>query len=234
MNGASKDYLAEAKSYLHEKQIIAVGFDYWFTLVKAKDGERRERTSKITGAPLERVYEVWSELQRNLFRTTRDFVEKFLTNIGISEDSPKYEDLKKKLCDYYDSDAMNCQVYPDVIDTLSYLKKKKYKLGLLSNMHSPYKKSFYRLHLNKFFDAVCFSDEIGAKKPDSSAYHSMIQMLGLPLYRSGILFVGDDPSHDATVPRESENLPALLLDREDKHKEIPYRIQSLADLTNLL
>src|SRR3989344_7477057 len=234
MNGTSKDYLAEAKGYLDKKQIIAVGFDYWFTLVKAKEHGRVERTAKIIGIPLEMVSEAWSELQRISFRTTKVFVEKLLTNIGISEDSPKYEDLKKKLCDYYDSDAMNCQVYPDVINTLSYLKKKKYKLGLLSNMHSPYKKSFYGLNLNKFFDAVCFSDEIGAKKPNSSAYSSMISRLGLPLYRSGILFVGDEPSNDAIVPRESEGVPALLLDRENKHKNIPYRIQSLTDLIDLL
>ena len=108
------------------------------------------------------------------------------------------------------------------------------KLGILSNMHSPYKKSFYGLNLHKFFDVVCFSDEIGAKKPDSSAYNSLIQRLDLPLFNGSILFVGDDPSHDATVPRESEKLPALLLDRENKHKNIPYRIQSLTDLIDLL
>ena len=31
-----------------------------------------------------------------------------------------------------------------------------------------------------------------------------------------------------------QKLPALLLDRENKHKNIPYRIQSLTDLIDLL
>lgn len=231
----SKNYLAESKAYIAEREIIGIVFDNWFTLIEPNEQGRVEKTAAITGIPSYKVHEAWPELQREPFGTTESFVEKLLTNLSISRDSPDHRDIKTRLCDYYDRDAMNCRVYPDVVDTLIYLKE-KYPLGLLSNTHSPYKKPFFQYSLDEFFipKAICFSDEIGARKPESVAYKTAVRKLGLPVFYRSILFVGDDPSNDAIVPRESEDLLAILLDRGNKHEKIPYRILSLTDLKDLL
>lgn len=82
---------------------------------------------------------------------------------------------------------------------LSNLKARKVKLALLSNVAQIFKKPFYDLGLEKYFDSINFSSDIGERKPSVSAYIKATSELGtLP---SDCLFIGDDIKNDYDAPK---------------------------------
>jgi len=107
-------------------------------------------------------------------------------------------------------------LFPDVRIVLDALQKSKMKLGLISNVSSPYKSPFYRLELSQYFDEVFFSCELGMKKPDSAIYETMLARLDvLP---AQVLMIGDSRRNDVEAPR-SMGINALHLDRANNTRD---------------
>lgn len=57
-------------------------------------------------------------------------------------------------------------VFPDAIETLSYLKKKGYKLGIIANQPKGTEERLKNYGLSDFFSLVFSSFEVGLSKPD--------------------------------------------------------------------
>ena len=51
-----------------------------------------------------------------------------------------------------EADIASAELFPDTIPVLERLKEKGIKLGLISNLATPYKKPFFNLGLDKYFD----------------------------------------------------------------------------------
>lgn len=84
----------------------------------------------------------------------------------------------KKFCKIYSS---LFSVNQDVVGLLPVLKKKKYKLVLLSNTNPLHKKYGYE-HLDflKFFDKLILSYEVNAIKPEKEIYKAVESFTGKP------------------------------------------------------
>ncbi len=121
------------------------------------------------------------------------------------------------------------QVYPDVEHTLSQLRAKSLKLGLVSN---GFKKDLDHIlgkfGLEKWFDAVVCIDSCNCAKPDKEIFLYALNELGVKAGEA--LFVGDSVVHDYAGAL-NVGIKPVLIDREGK---IQGRYDKIASLNELL
>jgi len=84
-------------------------------------------------------------------------------------------------------------LFDDTIQVLETLSK-KYKLYLLSNIATPYKECVFNLGIDKYFDKLFFSCDIGHRKPQSEAFEMVIKHSGL--HPKQLLMIGDSQRSD--------------------------------------
>lgn len=89
---------------------------------------------------------------------------------------------------------------------LHFLKRRGYRLGLVSNLASAYKEPLERFELAPLFDAVAFSCDEGVVKPEKQMYLDVCRRLGVE--PSQALFVGDSAANDVAAPEELGMLTA--------------------------
>jgi len=78
---------------------------------------------------------------------------------------------------------------PEVIAALESLRRRGYRLGLLSNAHERDVRAWERSPLRPLLDSVCVSCFVGKAKPDLGAYRVVLDALGVEGSRSA--FVAD-------------------------------------------
>lgn len=122
-----------------------------------------------------------------------------------------------------ETEIASTRLYSETTLALTELKQREIKLGLISNLASPYKKSFFELGLGRYFDEVIFSCEAGLKKPDTRIYQKMVELLRVEPHQA--IMVGNSLQNDFNGPR-AIGMPAILLDRFDSLETIP-KIDSL-------
>jgi 2-haloalkanoic acid dehalogenase type II len=121
------------------------------------------------------------------------------------------------------------QVYSDVEPTLSQLRTKGLKLGLVSNgFKQDLDYVLGEVGLKKWFDAVVCIDSCNCAKPAKEIFLYALDKLGVK--PSEALFVGDSVVHDYEGASNAGIKP-LLIDREGK---IQGRYDKIASLTELL
>ena len=104
----------------------------------------------------------------------------------------------------------------DALSTLTALRDRNIRLGLLSNTHALELRSWNRSPLSHMFDVTAFSHEIGVCKPDPAAYLHVLDRLGVPA--ASAAYVGDGGSNELAGAKEvgfglvvlAEQAPALL------------------------
>ena len=109
-----------------------------------------------------------------------------------------------------EKERASASLYPETRAVLDKLKEQEIRLGLISNLASPYKSPFFNLGLNEYFDEVLFSCDVGLIKPDSRIYQKMIERLGINPAQT--LMTGDKVHADVDGPR-SIGINAVHLDR---------------------
>ena len=108
----------------------------------------------------------------------------------------------------------NVMIYDDVVPTLKELKK-TYKLGLVSN-NTEFAKLILRFFgLEKYFDVVVISYEVGVEKPDARIFKIALKRLGSRPEEA--VHVGDDPLMDVKGAKNAGILP-ILIDRKGVYK----------------
>ena len=132
---------------------------------------------------------------------------------GLAEDAPELDELCRLFCLPLLAEG---QVYPDTIPTLAALRRRGYRLGLVSNMpwgcpSAPWLAELQRLGLAEWFEAIVFCTDVGWRKPAAQPFQAALERLGLAA--AECLFVGDDPRWDLAGP-QALGMPAVVLDRE--------------------
>tara|TARA_B100001778_G_scaffold236985_1_gene197651 strand:- start:396 stop:899 length:504 start_codon:yes stop_codon:yes gene_type:complete len=98
---------------------------------------------------------------KNFWEITEDSLDKSMKVFNIEPS------MKKELLDLYKV----LSSYPEVKDTLNELKKKKYKLAILSNgTPSLLDRLVTNNNLENIFDDIFSVEEVGIFKPDSKVY----------------------------------------------------------------
>lgn len=146
--------------------------------------------------------------------------------IALSEDFADLSGLVKRikpnaninLQSYEDevtTELKSAVLFPETKRVLEKLQERNFRLGLVSNLASPYKKPFFDLGLDRYFDKALFSCEVGLIKPDIRIYQRILQDLNSTPHQA--LMVGDKINRDVDPPK-SIGMNAVLIDRNNQYK----------------
>ena len=120
--------------------------------------------------------------------------------------------------------------FPDAKKTLITLRRKGYRLGLISNTHWRILGNL-RGEFQKFFDVITLSYEHGYAKPHPSIF--LITLKKMKTTANHCLHIGDDPISDIQGAKNVGMKTAFVKRREMK-ADADIQIERLSELTKLL
>jgi 2-haloalkanoic acid dehalogenase type II len=124
------------------------------------------------------------------------------------------------------------QLFPEVEETLSGLKAKGLKLGLVSNgFQQDLDHVLGKFGLEKWFDVIVCIDSCNCAKPDKRIFLYALDQLGIHAYEA--IFVGDSVLYDYEGALRVGIKP-YLIDREAKPQSKYDTIASLTELFTIV
>jgi putative hydrolase of the HAD superfamily len=121
-------------------------------------------------------------------------------------------------------------LYEDTIEILSILLQNNIKMGIVSNHLWNLKDITKSLGLNKYFNSIISSAQIGYRKPHPAIYKAALSEINAS--PEDVLFIGDNLESDYLGPK-NVGLSAVLLDRNGKN-QMSESIKSLNELSKML
>ncbi|MBM3980491.1 MAG: HAD-IA family hydrolase [Planctomycetes bacterium] len=120
------------------------------------------------------------------------------------------------------------ELAPGAADVLSALAAR----GLVLALGSNYDERLWSVlagfpELDPLKDRVLISAAVGVRKPGAGFFAAVARAVGCA--PSEVLFVGDDIENDY-AGATAAGMPALLLDPDTRHPEVPHRIAALSEL----
>ena len=128
--------------------------------------------------------------------------------------------------------AKNWSTFPDVEACLKGLKRRGFRLAVVSNWDATLEELFRRMGLLPYFDEIIASATVGCRKPSKAIFDIALERMEADA--SQAVHVGDLPEADGDGAFGAGIRP-VIIDRADRWENIPYeRIQMLTDLVSLL
>jgi HAD superfamily hydrolase (TIGR01549 family) len=124
-----------------------------------------------------------------------------LISILESELGRNPETLKaaeNSLRDLLIEESESAQLIPGAVDVLRFLRRRGFRLGVVSNVSTYHKRAFFRLGLSQFVDVSLFSCDLGIAKPQPEIYLEACSRLGVAAAES--VFIGDSYRLDVKTP----------------------------------
>lgn len=226
-----------------KSQVRAVFFDLGGTLVKIDNNEvphimKRMLEDCGVNRSLEDVWGAWVKSEeglnfRDMIRLLDEFwVQRNLRLLRIL----RVDSDTRKLAEFMAThwwDYSRVSLYPDAEETLSQLKERGLKIGLITNgLRSDTNGVLPQVGLEDFFDVAVMVDTLRKMKPDAEVFNYALEKLKLA--PSEAIFVGDEIETDYKGAKRC-GLNVFLIDRDGKIKdERVNRIASLKDLLALI
>ena len=186
-------------------KIKAVIFDLYGTLIYNKDTKPYLRLFLELGLSPEEMKQARKVAMTEDFADLSSLVNRIKPGAAIPLQSYEEEVAEG---------VASAVLFPETKKVLEELQERGLKMGLISNLASPYKKPFFNLGLEKYFDLVLFSCEVGLYKPDLRIYQRMLH--NLECEAAHVLMIGDKKHCDVNPPK-SLGMEAILIDRSNKH-----------------
>jgi len=223
----------------------AVIFDIDDTLISEYDfvlsGYKKvcEKLCKEPDIPLsyEELYDTLLDISRGGFLFVYD---RLFDRLGIDRDLPENRERIKDLIRIYQTHDPDIRLYDDVDETLTELKKRGCRLGIVSDGDpARQRKKLKVCDAEKYFDCVIITDELGGeefRKPDPRSFEKLEKELKTDL--KDMIYVGDNPSKDfylkKVLPIKTARIirpRGIYTDREYREgiKE-DYRLETLKDI----
>jgi putative hydrolase of the HAD superfamily len=144
--------------------------------------------------------------QRFWFDTYDGFLGQFLTPVDADR-------LTRRLLDLLSS-PHGYELYADTRVTLDRLRRRGYRLGVISNWEAWLPALLAELGIADAFDQVVISGECGFEKPDGRIFDYALRESG---HRpEEVIYVGDRPNHDVK-PALEVGITPILLDRDARY-----------------
>lgn len=124
--------------------------------------------------------------------------------------------------------------YPDACDTLTELKARGYRLGIIANQNPGLEERLEDWGLRQYFDVIVSSAEIGYAKPDREIFEKAFEMAGCTAEES--VMVGDRLDNDILPAKEIGMKTVWMKSGLAKYQtsEIAdFQIQSLGELKEI-
>ncbi len=200
--------------------VRALVFDLFGTLIHLRDAAFQKGIVRLVRAPRREWVEfLRHDLAVRSYGDRERFVEAILERFPPSEPGA----ARTAALALLERELASAELEPAVRSLLGFLRRRGLKLGLLSNSGSPFREPFERAALGELFDAVVFSCDLGAKKPDPAAYQAVLDALGV---RHGeAMMIGDSLANDIRAPIEL-GMSALLIGESER----AAKVESFAEL----
>jgi len=150
---------------------------------------------------------------------------KLLERLGVEENK---EFLARKIDELW-WDYASLEIYPDVVETLVYLRNKGVKLGIVTNWFlKDYQQILEKLALADYFDVVVGADTCARAKPDKELFLYAVNKLGASPEET--LFVGDSVKYDFDGAQKAGLKPLLI----NRNKELSASSDTIENLIDVL
>jgi putative hydrolase of the HAD superfamily len=186
----------------------AVVFDLWETLVSWPVEESRllrERSASHFGITPERFDELWYEdgaYERRESGPLRAAFEAIAAMVGGGSDLDELVTWRVDLA------RRTVVPSPTVVDALTELRRREYRLALISNCTEEVPIVWPETELAPLFDAAVFSSVAGCMKPDPRIYALATGALGVDA--ADCLFVGDGANDELGGAERVGMTPVLI------------------------
>ncbi|WP_297439099.1 HAD family hydrolase [Thermococcus sp.] len=198
----------------------------------------------LTEMPLIQLFlpRVYDELSKRLGITREEARNRFLDEIIGRKDTYDWHDwnfffqmFNISLCyeELLKSYPHKLQVYPDVLPTLEWLKKKDYSLGVVTSGPSYQRLKLELTGLSKYFDVILTREDVKAIKPEPKIFLHALEKLGVKPGEA--LYVGDSLSQDVYGAKHL-GMTAVWINRsgENGYHMADYEIRTLHELRKIL
>ena len=126
----------------------------------------------------------------------------------------------------------NWSLYPDAPACLKGLKRRGFRLGVISNWDASLENLLRTMGYLPYFDEVVVSAAVGCRKPGSAIFEIALERMGVSA--SQAVHVGDLPEADGQGAT-SAGIRPVIIDRKNRFDDCPYeRVGLLTDLVSLL
>jgi putative hydrolase of the HAD superfamily len=124
-------------------------------------------------------------------------------------------------------------LFPDTRPSLERLRRRGYRLGIVSNSDARLHDVLSALELNCFFDRVTVSSRAGAAKPSAAIFHKALAAMKVSGSRA--VHAGDSLEEDVEGARRA-GLRAFLVDRQERYQGWTggFRVRNLEELCRTL
>jgi putative hydrolase of the HAD superfamily len=152
------------------------------------------------------------------------FIQKYGKNLP--------DDFTEVFVPYYTNHMFEfCELKQETIEVLEKLKEEKYKLAIMSNGDSFSQHSKIRqVDIEKYFDVVVVSGDIGIDKPDKRIYEYVADKLGVQVKEC--LMVGDVFSTDI-LGAYNADMPCAWMKTDPEKQADYYKGYTISDLRQL-
>jgi putative hydrolase of the HAD superfamily len=184
----------------------AVIFDLWQTLVPWPVDSANKMYGRLVeawGADPETFHELWHRRRRE--RETgpmEPHLRSIAAELGLDGDLEAVMTIRR------DWTLESLVPRPDAIPTLEELRRRGYKLGMISACSQDVPDVWERTPFGTLFDSAVFSCSVGVSKPDRRIYELAAQELGVE--PADCLFVGDG-ANDELPGAEEAGMTAVQL-----------------------
>ena len=173
---------------------------------------------------------------RNLFKTNP--ISLLDSESGIMERNWVKVNVTTELKTKVKHDIENAFLFPEVLETLRYIKSKWYKTAVVSNLWKDYAELLHRLIPEWNFDYEVLSFDVWAVKPDPKIYEYLKSLSWVDF--KDIIMIWDSLKSDVMWSHNVWITPIHLNREEEWIKEVHKKwvdfiqISTLADLKNFL
>ncbi|MGA4719731.1 HAD family hydrolase [Fictibacillus nanhaiensis] len=216
--------------------IKAVLFDLDGTLL-----DRDTSVKKFVEDQHTRLSSVLSHIPKKMF--AKRFIE--LEENGYVWKDKVYQKLAEELAvrrmppgelldDYLTQFKYHCTPFPNLISMLEELKKKGYRLGIVSNGYGVFQyDTIQALGIKEYFDTILISEMEGLRKPDPLVFERAAERLNVKTEEC--MFVGDHPKNDLEAARNTGMVAVWKTSPHWKEAEAAdYTIEDLSELKLIL
>jgi len=191
--------------------------------------------------PKEKIYQVYKYLDISLpyssikiknIEDKNNFYIKYnyqlFTMLGLVHVT---NNINKEFLGFFVQIEKHWVVKKKILNILEELKKDGYSLSLISNFDTRLTNILCNLKLDKLFDFIHISQEVGLEKPDIQFYKTFFEKSGYCISES--IYIGDSYLLDY-LPAKDLGLDVYLLDENDLYTHIDKRILSILDVINII
>lgn len=195
-----------------DRPVRAVVFDLWLTLIPFPREVRRgafERTAAALGIEPDELQPVWRAHRTE--RETTDLAD-HLRNLGRRLAAPWTDAMIEAAMAARANAHADCFANPfaDGAQAVRALRERGFAIGLVSNCTSDVRQALATSGMDRWFDHVVLSAEVGVMKPASEIY--AMAAAGLGVDAADCLYVGDGSDHELDGAATA-GMTAILYDR---------------------